>query len=91
MCPKMYIYYQQRVLQSNEVYGTEPEISYREQEEEVEVVLLCAWLNSLYIGIDYNSLLPDRPNGLVGWVDCEVGRLATPTAPVDQGPSRGSD
>ena len=60
------------------------------QEEEVEVVS-CAWLNSLYIGIVYNSLLPDRPNGLVGWVDCEVGRLATPTAPVDRGPRRGSD
>ena len=79
---------EQRVLQR--VYTTESELSYREQEEEVEVVL-CAWLNSLYIGIDYNGLLPDRPNGLVGWVDCEVGRLATPTAPVDRGPSRGSD
>ena len=77
----------QRVLQSKEVYDTKPEISYIEQQDE----LLYAWLNSLYIEILYNSLLPDRPNGLVGWVDCEVGRLATPTAPVDRGPSRGSD
>ena len=82
---------EQRVLQR--VSTIESELSYREPEEEVEVVVscLCAWLNSLFIGIDYNGLLPDRPNGLVGWVDCEVGRLATPTAPVDRGPSRGSD
>lgn len=39
----------------------------------------------------YNSLLRDQPNYLVGWVDREVGRLATLMIPVDRGPSRGPD
>ena len=63
------------------------EISYIESEQ----VIRYAWLNSLFIEIITKSLLHDRPNGSVGRVDCEVGRLATSTAPVDRGPSRGSD